>query len=108
MDRRDFLKTAAVSAPLIVSAKVLGRNRPGANEIVNVGLIGLGGRCKYMVKPCSKIPQIRVVAVCDCFKPRVDEFMKLQPDGQKWTGYTDFRKMIERKLHLAGVDAMIT
>ncbi|MBN1346415.1 MAG: Gfo/Idh/MocA family oxidoreductase [Phycisphaerae bacterium] len=95
LSRRGFLKAAASTGPLIMSAKAFGQKKPSANEIVNVGMIGLGGRCKSMVKPCSKLPQMRVVAVCDCFKPRVDEFMKLQPEGWKWTGYTDFRKMIE-------------
>jgi len=101
------LKAAASTGPLIISANAFARNKPGASEIVNVGLIGLGPRCKYLAETCAKIPQIRVAAICDCFKPRVDEFMKLQPDGQKWTGYTDFRKMIEKE-KLDGVMVVTT
>lgn len=102
LTRRNFLKIAMASAPLILSSKALGVDSPGANETVNVGLIGLGGRCRQIWETCAQIPQMRVVAVCDCFKPRVDEFMKLQPEGQRWTPYTDFRKMIEKE-NLDGV-----
>jgi len=107
LSRRGFLKAAALTGPLITSTNAFGQKKPGANEIVKVGLIGLGGRCKSLVKPCTKLPQMRVTAICDCFKPRVDEFMKLQPDGQKWTGYTDFRKMIEKE-KLDGVMVITT
>lgn len=98
LSRRDFLKAAVASAPLLISAKALGLNRPGANETVNIGLIGLGGRCRQMTETCSHIPQVRIAAVCDCFKPRVDSFMKdMQPEGQWWNTYTDFRRMIDRE-----------
>ncbi len=97
MNRRDFLKTAAVSAPLIISAKALGQGGPGANDKVNVGLIGLGGRCREIAKNCLQVPDIRVAAVCDCFKPRVDSCLASVGTEQGWKGYTDFREMIEKE-----------
>jgi predicted dehydrogenase len=97
LTRRDFLKAAVASAPLLISARALGLRAPGANETVNVGLIGLGGRCRHLAETCSHIPQMRIAAVCDCFKPRVDSFMGLKPEGQRWNPYTDFRRMIERE-----------
>ena len=95
--RRNFLKAAVATAPLFVTARALGQNVPGANQKVNIGLIGLGGRCRYLVKTCLAIPHLRIAAVCDCFQPRIDETMKLQPAGQKWNTYTDFRQMIEKE-----------
>ena len=56
LSRRNFLKTVVASAPLLISAKALGREGPGANEQVNVGFIGLGGRCKQIAETCLKIP----------------------------------------------------
>lgn len=97
ISRRGFLKTAAAAVPLLISAKALGLEGPGANETVNVGLIGLGGRCGQVTETCLRIPGMRIAAICDCFEPRVDSFMKLQPEGQRWNRYTDFRKMIERE-----------
>ncbi|MBM3999626.1 MAG: Gfo/Idh/MocA family oxidoreductase [Planctomycetes bacterium] len=93
--RRTVLKAAAASAPLFVSSKVLGRQGPSANERVNVGLIGLGGRCRGLVQDCLGVPEMRIVAICDCFEPRIDAFQKAAGTGQDWKGYSDFRKMIE-------------
>lgn len=103
--RRSFLKTVAASAPLILTAGCAGlggKKRPGPNEVVNVGLIGLGGRCKDIVANSVGIPQMRIVAVCDIFEPDMQEFMKNQPEGQTWKQYTDFRTMIEKE-NLDGV-----
>jgi len=96
LNRREFLKTAAVATvPLFISSRALGMKKPGANDIINVGLIGLGGRCRDIVRTCLQIPQMRVAAICDCFKPRIAAFMKEKPADAQWQVYTDFRKMIE-------------
>ena len=108
LSRRDFLKVVAASAPLIISSKALGLNGPGANDTVNIGLIGLGGRCRHLAETCSHIPQVRIAAVCDCFKPRMDAFLKeMKPEGQSWNGYLDFRQMIEKE-KLDGVMVITT
>ena len=50
MNRRDFLHTSAaaaagISLPYLIPSHVLGgTDQPGANEKVNVGVIGCGGR----------------------------------------------------------------
>ncbi len=95
--RRDVLKSAAVAAPLFVSARALGFEGPSANERVTVGLIGLGGRCRGIASNCLDIPEMRIAAVCDCFKPRVDGFVGNVGKRQDWKGYTDFRQMIEKE-----------
>lgn len=97
MNRRTFLKTAAVSAPMIASAKALGLEGPGANETVNVGLIGLGGRCKWLANTIQGIPAMRVGGVCDCFAPRTEAFLKAVEKEGEWPAYTDFREMIEKE-----------
>jgi predicted dehydrogenase len=102
LNRRDFLKTAAVSAPLLISAKALGQNGPGANDRVNVGLVGLGGRCRDIAESCQGIAAMQVVAVCDCFKPRVDAYMRAMGNERGWKGYNDLREMIENE-NLDGV-----
>lgn len=103
LSRRSFLKCAAASAPLLISAKALGVNGPGANEQVNVGLIGLGGRCREISATCLQMPGINIAAVCDCFQPRVDgSLAALKEKGINAAGYTDFRTMIEKE-NLDGV-----
>ncbi|HBO45449.1 MAG TPA: gfo/Idh/MocA family oxidoreductase [Planctomycetaceae bacterium] len=96
--RRELLKTAAVAAvPLFVPASVLGRQGPGPNETVQVGLIGLGGRSRDIARECLGIPQVRIAAVCDCFAPRIDDIRREVGKDQNWKGYTDFREMIQQE-----------
>ena len=102
LSRREVLKAAAAAAPMLVSASALGRVGPGANEKVIVGLIGLGGRCRGISRDCLGVAEMRVVAACDCFGPRVDSFLASSGKGQDWKGYTDFRKMIDQE-HLDAV-----
>ncbi len=102
LTRRGFLKVAAASAPMIISARALGLDGPSANETLNIGLIGLGGRCREIAATCLKIPQMRIAAVCDCFQPRVDSAVENLSKDVKVTGYTDFRKMIKKE-NLDGV-----
>ncbi|MBN1589048.1 MAG: Gfo/Idh/MocA family oxidoreductase [Pirellulales bacterium] len=97
ISRRDLLKSAVVSVPLFVSASALGREGPGPNEKVNVGIVGLGGRSHTIARDCLGVPEIRLVAVCDCFQPRIDSLRRAVGKGQNWKGHADFRKMIDEE-----------
>ncbi|HQX50914.1 MAG TPA: Gfo/Idh/MocA family oxidoreductase [Planctomycetaceae bacterium] len=97
VSRRTVLKAAAAVSPLFISSSVLGRPVPSANDRVNVGIIGLGGRCRTIAQDCLGIPEMRIVAVCDCFQPHIDAFQKSVGKDQNWKTYTDFRQMIENE-----------
>jgi len=102
-DRRNFLKTsaaaaAAVSLPTIIPSGVLGGDgSPGANERVNVGVIGCGGRARAVFKESADVKSLRVAAVCDCMFPRAEQYAKLLSGGAKWGLYRDFRNMIDQE-----------
>ncbi|MBI2422709.1 MAG: Gfo/Idh/MocA family oxidoreductase [Candidatus Hydrogenedentes bacterium] len=64
------------------------------NERISVGLIGLGGRCRDIVETCMGIPEMRIAAVCDCFRPRVNSTVESKFNKEQWKGYIDFREMI--------------
>jgi predicted dehydrogenase len=103
-DRRSFLHTTSVAAatgvvlPYLIPSHVLGgQGQPGANERVNLGIIGLGGRARQIAASCLAVPQIRVVSVCDCFEPRCNEFVQALGKDQNWKTYTDFRQMIAKE-----------
>lgn len=107
--RRAFLAAVTTTSGIIAGGCATKPNRakvvPGKrspNEQVCIGLIGLGGRCHEMVRSTVGIPDARIVAVCDCFKPRVDHFVNSVGEEQGWTGYEDFRRMIEKE-NLDGV-----
>lgn len=100
--------TAALTAPRILAAQVLGRaGRHGANSRVQVGVIGTGSRGKYLI---SNLPEAaRVAAICDCFQPRVaDTLNPAQPfaaplarfrqtDAATCATYQDYRQMLARE-----------
>jgi predicted dehydrogenase len=71
--RRSFLQSSAAIALTAVSY-----NRVfGANTVLNVGCIGTGGRCRYLMKSLVKIPDIRIAAVCDVWDVSLAEGQKL-------------------------------
>jgi predicted dehydrogenase len=111
--RRAFLAATTTTAAIAAgcaskpnTAKVVpGKLSPNDQPVI--GLIGLGGRCKHLAETTGHIPGMKVVSICDCFKPRVEDFFKVKPEGQSWTGYTDFRQMIEHE-KLDGVMVITT
>ena len=109
--RRQFLAAggAAIGLPYLIPSNVLARDgKPGANDKVVVGLIGLGGRCRGVAEHClgqrsgPMIEDMRIAAICDIFKPRCDEFLEGVGKDQNWNAYTDFNEMYDRE-NLDGV-----
>ena len=111
-DRRSFLKTsaaalgtAAISFPDIIPARVFAApGRPGANERINIGHIGIGGmggnHLDYMVAQMER-QVVNVVAVCDVDEKRLARAAKKA--GSQATPYRDYRHLIERK----DIDAVV-
>ena len=72
----------------------------GANDKVNLGLIGAGGRGKGVMGTFQKTDQVNVTAVCDIYAVRVDEGLSKAPGAK---GVNDHRKLLEMK----DVDAVL-
>ena len=89
--RRAFLSglaTAALSLPYYVPRRARGAaGRPGANDRLRIGVIGAGIRGKYLISNLP--PEGQVVAVCDCYLPRVED--TLQAKGRFRRLLTQFR-----------------
>jgi predicted dehydrogenase len=111
LNRRDFLKGAGtVSASLGLAGSALAA-RParmatgralGANDRINVGVIGVGGRGTYVAREFANVGQknpAQIVAVCDVYQKRVDE----NKERHKCDGYLDYREVLNR----GDVDAVI-
>lgn len=90
MNRRQFLG-AAVAAPYVAQRTVL-----GANDRVQVGFIGTGNRAQWLLRYEDFAPA-RITAIADCFKPRLAQFAKFHPDGEKWAKYDDYRAMLDKE-----------
>ncbi len=102
VSRRHVLRTALVaSAPLLIPSNVFGdADTPGANERVEIGVIGVGIRGKHLIRDMP--PSGRVTALCDCCLPRVEEVRKANPDASL-AAFADYRAMIDE----AKLDAVI-
>ena len=101
MNRRSFLHTSALASAGTFTAKSYSQIA-GANERVRVGIIGFGLIGRIHTRSFHGLKdQSKVVAVSDCFKPRMDACVELV--GGDCAKIPDFRKMLERK----DVDAVV-
>ena len=104
--RRRLLKLAAagtagaLAVPYFIPSGVLAAGgKPGANERVAVGAIGVGGRASLLL---SQLPDdAQIVALCDCNLPRAEAF-KAEKKGS-WPVFQHYQKLLERK----DIDAVI-
>jgi predicted dehydrogenase len=100
VNRREFLaRTAAVGAALGA-----GRRRVlGANDRINVGVIGVGGRGSHVGRYFARIGEetggVRVAAVCDVWQRRVTQ----NKEFFQCDGYLDYRELLARN----DIDAVI-
>ncbi|SPE62780.1 putative Oxidoreductase domain protein [Verrucomicrobia bacterium] len=84
LKRRDFLRTTAQASALAAAATAfpfVARGRVlGANDRIGVGFIGVGGRGSGHVGLVMRLAQggenVKVVAVCDAFRYRLEESAK--------------------------------
>jgi predicted dehydrogenase len=110
LDRRDFLKTvgatgiAATSAMAAKSSsKMSGGRVIGANDRINVGVIGCGGRGRYDAQAFDafgkKNNACQLVAACDVYEKR----KKTVADKYNVKGYLDYRELLNH----SDIDAVI-
>lgn len=100
LSRRQLLKRGAVgavgaiAAPYFIPCGVLASDgKPGANERVAIGAIGVGGRASLLL---DQLPEGgRIVALCDCNLPRAEAYKSKRKGA--WPVYQDYRKILDRK-----------
>ncbi len=105
LSRRSFLQNSAVAtgaaSAYFVPSKVLGRQgNVGANDKIQVALIGAGGMGRGNLKNCANHPDVVVTGICDVWKSRRDQTVAEFPTAK---GYNDYRELLEQK----NVDAVI-
>jgi len=101
--RRSFIKkstAAGLAVTLLPYSRVL-----GANDDVRVAVVGFRSQGSNHIKWFSKIPGVRVVALCDVDRTFIDREVKtFEESNQKVDTYTDVRKLLDDK----NIDAIIT
>src|SRR6266545_2412877 len=101
-DRRTFIAGTAASAVALGAPSV---RAYGANEKLNIGLIGSGNRGRTISTECVKAGH-NIVAVADVAEFRLTWIAEqLKKAGQKEgvSNYDDYKKLLEHK----GLDAVI-
>ncbi|HLB73530.1 MAG TPA: Gfo/Idh/MocA family oxidoreductase [Sedimentisphaerales bacterium] len=92
MNRRVFLKNTAIGGAglVILGSSDLVRTY-GANEKLNVALVGVAGRGDWFVTAIPNIGE-NVVAMCDVNEYKASRAFDSMPKAKK---YNDFRKMLD-------------
>lgn len=103
--RRDFVKTglAAAGASVVLRNTVHARV-VGANDRINIGVIGVGGRGTSVMRWAMEIGKTtrpaQIVAVCDTYQKRINRAKEL---SQAELATLDYREVLSRK----DIDAVI-
>lgn len=82
--RRIFLRHAASAATLssLSYSRIL-----GANDRLEAGLIGCGGRGEYMLQIFRQFPGFHVAALCDVYDERVRRVQRSTPDAAAFSDH---------------------
>ncbi len=108
--RRKMLTRAAAGAAcglvlpdLVPQRAMAAAARPGANDRVTVGFIGVGGRARLLI---DQLPDTgHIAAVCYCYLRRAEEAAQKAATAGRgtWRIYQDHRKLLEAK----DIDAVV-
>jgi len=86
----DFVPASALAAP----------GKPGANDRIQLGLIGAGGMGTGNLEICAKFPDVAITAICDVWKQKRDALAAKHSSAKT---YNDYRELLRQK----DVDAVI-
>jgi predicted dehydrogenase len=86
--RRTFLRTASAATALSYSRVY------GANERIQLGLIGCGERGRYDMGNFVKSTKVDVIALCDIFGNNLDAAKTIAPNAKT---FGDHRQLLETK-----------
>ncbi|MCX2484058.1 Gfo/Idh/MocA family protein [Pedobacter sp. MR2016-24] len=114
LNRRNFLNyaatavgTTAVLSALDNPAYALFNKTFGANDQINIGVIGIKGMGWSDLKAALKVPGVNLIALCDSdanvLDERMAELKSMNVDAAKVERYKDYRALLDNK----DVDAVI-
>jgi len=92
ISRREFHRTSIAlgAATALGSMRVL-----GANDRLNLGIVGCGGRGRQILKVFLAQPDVAGMAVCDVYEPFREAGTKMIGAGS--VSMLDFRQLLDRK-----------
>jgi len=96
VSRRSFLRQSAAGASAVALASAGSARGFAANEKVQLGWIGYGGRAEGLMQRIVANPDTRVVAVCDLKPDRIAAGQKAA-ERDKPKGYKDLNEMMDKE-----------
>lgn len=96
LSRRTFLgQTVGASAVGLAAPYVVSSSAFGANDKINVGVIGVNGQGNWNLGELLKQPDVVVTGICEVWKERRDKAIARCKGTAK--PYTDFRELLAQK-----------
>ena len=97
ISRKDFLQRLAFGgASLALFPWLAGctseKQKEAAGEKARLGIIGTGSRGRFHLANLLEDPSAQIVALCDDFRPHLDEASAMCPSARR---YTDYRRLLE-------------
>jgi len=104
LTRRSFLKRSAatavaLTAPMVVPGKALGKGAPAPSDRIVMAVIGYGGRCGAILPHFMAFDDVQCIAVSDCRANRLATAKKVVDahyGNQDCATYADFRELLAR------------
>ena len=105
ISRRDFLKNLGIAgAGTLLAASpwlsAFSEVMNTSNEKCRLAIIGPGSRGRFLMGFLAKNPKVDIVALCDIYKPSIENALKLAPNAKV---YGDYREVLEDK----SIDAIL-
>jgi myo-inositol 2-dehydrogenase/D-chiro-inositol 1-dehydrogenase len=104
--RRQFLTTAAaIGAPILVAPRVARGSE--ANSRLTLGVVGCGGRGKFMADLFRRHGGYEIQAAADYFEDRVDDFGARfgVPAERRHTGLQGYRRILESDVDAVAIES---
>ncbi len=95
--RRSLLKATGAAVLTAASATRV----VGASDRIRIGVIGTGGRGKYLIRRLKAVGGNEILAVCDVYDVRRNEAAALA--GPQTEKYLDYREIVDRR----DIDAVV-
>ncbi len=97
LSRRGFVATSAALGVTVLPAKTVFSYQE--NEKIGLGLIGTGGRGRWLADLFVKHGGYRIVAAADYFQDRVDGVGNafVVPEANRFTGLAGYRRLLDKK-----------
>ncbi len=98
INRRSFIKSAAMGAAAASLPARSWSQVAGANSDIRLGVVGFRGRGGDHIRGLGRVPGVRLTALCDVDSSVLEAGVKRQKDaGREVEGFIDVRKLLESK-----------